>query len=76
MMVFNNTVLPHPLSPITAKVWPRGIVRPMLAQHVLPAKIDAHLLQLDQRTMRVGDVGGGGDHSDSLLYCQLRKWRM
>ena len=29
----------------------------MLAQHVLPAEIHAHLLQLDQRTMRVGDVG-------------------
>ena len=29
MIVFSNTVLPQPLSPMTASVWPRGIVRSM-----------------------------------------------
>ena len=33
------------------------------AQHVLPAELHAHLLQLDQRTMRIGDVGGSSDHT-------------
>ena len=39
MIVFNSTVLPQPLSPITATVCPRGIVQVDVAQHVLPAEI-------------------------------------
>ena len=58
MIVFNSTVLPQPLSPITANVWPRGIVRSMSRQHVLPSEIDVYPLQLDQRAMRIGFFGG------------------
>ena len=29
MIVFNSTVLPQPLSPITARVWPRGTASEM-----------------------------------------------
>ena len=62
MIVFSSTVLPQPLSPMTASVWPRGIVQADVAQHALPAEIDAHRVQSDQRLSRIGDVGCGGDH--------------
>ena len=62
MIVFSSTVLPQPLSPITANVWPRGIVKSMSRSTCCRAKIDAHPLQLDQRALRIGDVGCGGDH--------------
>ena len=54
MIVFNSTVLPQPLSPITANVWPRRDREVDVAEHALPPEIDPYPLQLDQGRCRSG----------------------
>ncbi len=57
MIVLRSTVLPQPLSPMMASVWPRGIESVIVAQHLLAAELDAQLVQLDQA--RSGSRGLG-----------------
>ena len=52
MIVLSSTVLPQPLSPMTASVWPRGTDERDVAQHRLAAELDAQVVQLDQAASR------------------------